>query len=339
MANNSFKKNSRLQIIVLTAGLLLMGIKFLAWMITNSNAILTDALESIINVVAGGFGLFSLYLAAKPRDRNHPYGHGKIEFISAGFEGGLIFLAGFLIISKSIYNLFYPQELQQLDLGIVLVAVSGVANFFMGFLLERQGRHSSSLILQASGKHLKSDAYSSAGLLMGLGLLFLTGVVWLDNVIAILFGIIILYTGYRLLRTSVAGIMDEADYQLINQIVEGLRQERSSHWIDAHNFRVIKYGHTLHIDCHLTVPYYFEVEKAHREIKKFEKSVAASCDAPVELFIHLDPCEPPEACRICRKADCRVRQAPFERAIRWELDNLMKNKQHYSSSDKNQPAR
>jgi len=338
MTNTSFQKNARLQIIILIAGLLLMGIKFLAWMMTNSNAILTDALESIINVVAGGFGLFSLYLAAKPRDRNHPYGHGKIEFISAGFEGGLIFLAGFLIISKSIYNLFYPQELQQLDLGIVLVAVSGGVNYLMGFLLERQGRQSSSLILQASGKHLKSDAYSSAGLLIGLGVLLMTKIVWLDNGIAIFFGIVILYTGYRLLRTSIAGIMDEADYLLINQIVEGLREERSNHWIDAHNFRVIKYGATLHIDCHLTVPYYFEVEKAHREIKKFERSVAAHCNAPVELFIHLDPCEPPEACRICRKADCHVRQAPFEASIPWELDNLMKNKQHYPPSDKNQPA-
>lgn len=334
-----FQRNFRLLVIVLAIGALLMGIKFLAWILTNSNAILTDALESIINVVAGGFGLFSLYLASKPKDQNHPYGHGKIEFISAGFEGGLIFLAGSIIIVKAGYNLFFPQSLSRLDTGIFLVAFSGIVNYFMGHVLVRQGLRSNSLILRASGKHLKTDAYSSAGLIAGLGIIYLTGILWLDNLIAILFGILILYTGYKLVRTSVAGIMDEADYQLIEEIVQALSRERTHNWIDVHNFRVIKYGATLHIDCHLTLPYYFEVEKAHREIKAFERSVAAHCQAPVELFIHTDPCEPPNACRICRKADCAVREAPFEKAVRWSLDNLMKNKQHFPKPDKSQSTK
>lgn len=325
-----------MQISALIVGILLMAIKFGAWLLTNSNAILTDALESIINVVAGAFGLYSLFLSSKPRDRNHPYGHGKIEFISAGFEGGLIFLAGFLIITKAGYNLLYPQALGQLDVGIFLVAFSGGVNFLMGYLLERRGAQTNSLILQASGKHLKSDAYSSAGLLIGLGIILITDILWLDNLIAILFGLIILYTGYRLLRTSFAGIMDEADYQLISNLIENLREERHPNWIDVHNFRVIKYGATLHIDCHLTVPYYFEVSKAHREIKAFEECVAAHCEVPVELFIHTDPCEPPTACRICRKSDCHVREAPFEKSVRWTLENFMKNKPHYPRSDKSQ---
>jgi cation diffusion facilitator family transporter len=336
MSKTIYQGNVRLQLVILIAGLMLMGIKFVAWLLTNSNAILTDALESILNVVAGGFGLFSLYLSAKPRDMNHPYGHGKIEFISAGFEGGLIFLAGFLIIAKAGYNLLYPQSLDKLDIGIILVAFSGAVNYLMGFLLVRRGVQSGSLILQASGKHLKSDAYSSAGLLTGLFVIFATGILWLDNLLAILFGLIILYTGYKLLRTSVAGIMDEADYQLIGQIIEALREERHPNWIDVHNFRVIKYGATLHIDCHLTVPYYFEVSEAHREIKAFERSVAAHCEVPVELFIHTDPCEPPNACRICRKEDCQVREARFERSVRWSLKNFMKNKPHFPRSDKNQ---
>lgn len=125
---------------MLLGGLVLLLAKFWAWWLTNSNAILTDALESIINVVAGGFALFSLWLSAQPRDENHPYGHGKIEFLAAGFEGALILLAGLLILYKSVYNLVHPQPLQQLDLGILLVAISGLANFFLGSWLKREGK-------------------------------------------------------------------------------------------------------------------------------------------------------------------------------------------------------
>ena len=330
------QQNYRLQSAVLIAGIVLMGLKFLAWLLTNSNAILTDALESIINVVAGAFGLFSLFIAAKPKDANHPYGHGKIEFISAGFEGALIFLAGSIIIGKSAYNFFVPQELSKLDLGLLLVAASGMINYIMGYLLERRGRHSNSLIMKASGKHLKSDAYSSAGLLIGLGLILVTEASWLDNLVAILFGAIILFMGFRLLRTSLAGIMDEADEQLIAGIIEILRDRRNPNWIDVHNFRVIKYGTTLHIDCHLTLPYYFDVLKAHQNIKAFEDAVIRQSDAPVELFIHSDPCRPPAACTICQKTDCPVRERPFERTIAWTLANVVQNRPHYPEPDKSQ---
>ncbi len=336
MSTSLYRQNFRLQRNILIGGLLLMGMKFAAWLLTNSNAILTDALESIINVVAGAFGLFSLSLSAKPRDLNHPYGHGKIEFISAGFEGGLIFLAGCIIVAKSTYNLLYPQTLTQLDIGLALVGVSGLVNYFMGALLVRRGRHSHSLIMIASGKHLQSDAYSSAGLLLGLILLLFTGAAWLDNLIAILFGFIILYTGFRLMRTSIAGIMDEADEQLISGIVEKLGKDPDPDWIDVHNFRVIKYGAKLHIDCHLTLPYYYDVERAHRNIKAFERAVATHWEGPVELFIHIDPCAPPAACRFCRKTDCAVRQAPFQHSVRWSLNNFRHNTPHYLEPDKSQ---
>jgi len=324
-ANNKF----RLQILSLIVGLLLMGIKFGAWWYTNSNAILTDALESIINVLASGFGLYSLLLSAKPRDRNHPYGHGKIEFISAGFEGGLILVAGLLIIGKSVYNFFYPQVLDQLDLGIVLVFIAGLVNYLMGRALILQGSRSNSLVLEAGGQHLQTDAYSSAGLLLGLGVLYLTNLAWIDNLIALLFGGFILYAGLRLFRTAVAGIMDEADYQLIRRIVHSLQERRSPDWIDVHNFRVIKYGPTLHIDCHLTVPWYYDVHRAHQCIKAFEATIDEQTNAPVELFIHTDPCEPPNACTICTKTDCHVRQAALKNRVDWTLENVMENAQHY----------
>lgn len=306
-----------------------MGIKFFAWWLTNSNAILTDALEGIINVMAGAFALYSLVLAAKPRDENHPYGHGKVEFISAGFEGGMIFIAGLLVVGKGVYNLIFPQPIGQIDWGIMLTAFSGIINYLLGYFLEKRGENSNSLILKADGRHLKSDAYSSAGLLIGLTIVLITKIAWVDNLTAILFGFIILYTGFKLVRTSVAGIMDEADYQLIENMVRHLAQHRRPNWIDVHNFRVIKYGNTLHVDCHVTLPYYFETRRSYQEVQDFEKTVNESTASPVELFVQIDPCEPPKNCTICRKMDCHVRETDFQMNVQWTLANFMKNEKHH----------
>lgn len=316
--------------VTLCIGTLLMAVKFAAWWLTNSNAILSDASESIINIAAGVFAFYSLGLAAKPRDSNHPYGHGKIEFLSAGFEGGLIFLAGIGIVIKAGYNLVYPQSIQNLDLGLYLTVFSGVINYVMGHLLERRGRLASSLTLIASGKHLKSDAWSSLGLVVGLLIVALTNIPILDSVVAAIFGLVILYTGFSLMRKSVAGIMDEADYQLIAQLVKVLDQHRRPNWIDVHNFRVIKYGATLHIDCHITVPWYFSTRDSHAEVKAFESLVVEKNELPVELFVHVDPCEPPVSCSICQKMDCMVRAAPFSHLIPWNLDNIMADEKHSS---------
>ncbi|MCB0586665.1 MAG: cation transporter [Phaeodactylibacter sp.] len=317
-----------MQSLALALGIALMAIKFLAWWLTNSNAILTDAMESIINVVAAAFGLYSLILAAKPRDSNHPYGHGKVEFISAGFEGALIFLAGIAIWMKAGYNIVYPQPLFQLDVGLGITAIAGAINYGAGFLLEKRGEHTNSLIMEASGKHLKSDAYSSAGLIIGLGLVILTGIPLLDNLLALLFGGVIMFTGFRLVRRSVAGIMDEADYQLIDEMVDTLHRNRRDSWIDVHNFRVIKYGPTLHIDCHMTVPWYFDTRQSHGEVKNVESLLGAHSTVPVEFFIHVDPCDPPRNCRICQMKNCPERQAPSELRVEWTLENIMKNAQH-----------
>ncbi|HMU70947.1 MAG TPA: cation diffusion facilitator family transporter, partial [Chitinophagales bacterium] len=143
------RMNIRLQKIVVAIAIILLLVKFSAYLLTHSNAILTDALESIVNVVAGAFGLYSLILASKPRDINHPYGHGKIEFISASIEGSMITLAGVLIIGKSIFNLLYPQTIQNVESGIILVAIAGTVNFAMGIFMERRGKKANSLILIA----------------------------------------------------------------------------------------------------------------------------------------------------------------------------------------------
>ncbi len=320
-------ENIRLQIIVVIVGVALLLAKFIAFIVTNSNAILTDALESIINVIAGAFSLYSLILSSQPKDLNHPYGHGKIEFVAATLEGSLILVAGGAIIAKSIYNLFHPNTLHQLDIGIALIAASGVINYIVGVVISKRGIKNNSLVLEAGGKHLKTDAYSTAGILIGLLLIYITGLIWLDSLVAVIFGIIIGFTGYKILRSAIAGIMDEADYVLLKKIVDVLNQNRRENWIDIHNLRVIKYGSTLHIDCHLTVPWYLNVQAAHDEVEAVGKLVRDKIDPDIELFIHTDPCVE-SSCFICEKHDCDVRQHPYQKRLVWDFDKVIADSKH-----------
>ncbi len=319
--------NIRIQVLTVGVGITLLFIKFYAFEKTGSNAILTDALESIINVIAGIVALYSLILANTPKDKNHPYGHGKVEFLSAAFEGMLIFFAGLIICGKSVYNLFIPHELSRMDIGLMLTGFAGLVNYIMGWILENRGNKSGSLSMIADGKHLKSDAYSSAGLVIGIAIIFFTGLVWIDNIVALLFGGLIAYTGYKVMRHSVGGIMDEADDDLNQKVINVLKKGKTENWIDIHNLRIIRYGARLHIDCHLTIPWYFKVSEGHDEIEKLENLLSDSFNANVECFIHLDPCIP-EACRLCLKDKCEVRQHQFEREIEWLPENVLLNQKH-----------
>jgi cation diffusion facilitator family transporter len=322
------KKYIRFQWLAVSIGLVILLIKFLAFHITGSNAILSDALESIINVVAGSFALYSLILASKPKDRDHPYGHGKIEFISSGIEGTLILLAGISIILKSAHDLFVDHQIEEIGIGIYLAAGAGLINYILGWLTELYGKKNNSPTMVASGKHLKSDGYTSAGLVVGLGFVKLTDLMWIDSVIAIGFGLYIGVVGLKELRKSVAGIMDEADFELIRNLVSHLNRERNENWIDIHNFRAQKFGKGIHIDCHITVPYYLTVEEAHQEIDTMEDLVKEHYPHGVEMFIHTDPCTP-RSCRICSKSTCDVRQNEQELRIEWNLKNVLQNQKHH----------
>lgn len=312
---------------VLIAGIAIMLLKFVAFFITHSNAILSDALESIINVVAGGFAYYSLRLASKPKDIDHPYGHGKIEFISAGFEGGLILLAGIMIIGKSIMNLLHPIAIEQLDTGAILTAIAGGANFILGKSLIKTGEKYKSITLVADGKHLQSDTWSSIGLVTGVLVIYFTGLVWLDSVFAIIFGVVIIYTGYKLIRKSLAGLMDEADETVLADVISVLNEHRNSQWIDIHNLRIQQYGSSFHIDCHITLPWYNNLQASHEELKKIEALILSKFHHRVELFIHPDPCLP-FSCGLCAIEDCKHRHTPFQRKVEWTLENILKNEKH-----------
>ena len=299
----------------------------MAFWVTRSVAILTDALESTVNVIAGFIGLYSLYVAAKPRDEDHPYGHGKAEFLSAAVEGTLIIVAGLVIIYESVLHFIYPRELQQLNRGIILVAITAVINFVVGTISIRNGKKNNSLALEASGKHLKTDTYSTLGIILGLILIKLTKLAWLDGVTAIVFAFIIMYTGYHILRHSLAGIMDEADKELLQKMLAVLNANRRTNWIDLHNLRVIKYGGQFHIDCHLTVPWYLNVVEAHKEVEELGKLIKKEFGTVFELFVHTDACLD-FSCSICAKEECTVRKRPFEKKVEWTLENVLKDKKH-----------
>ncbi|MBS1621613.1 MAG: cation transporter [Bacteroidetes bacterium] len=324
---DSAKQNVNVQKWVAGISVLLLAVKFIAYYTTHSVTVLTDALESIVNVISGFIGLYSLHIAAKPRDRDHPYGHGKAEFISAAIEGTLIGCAGAIIFYKAIQNLVHPVELHKVDFGIILIAVTALVNFIVGYYCLHIGKKNRSLALTASGKHLQSDTWSTVGIIIGLILIYISGYRWIDGVVAILFGGYIFYTGYRILRRSIAGIMDEADMDLLQRMVQILNANRRENWVDLHNLRVIKYGSVLHVDCHLTVPWYFNVNEAHVEIDALATLIRSEFGELLELFVHSDGCMP-FSCRICNKANCKERQHPFERQITWTLENISQNKKH-----------
>ena len=324
---HAIKSNFRIQGFLLTVTIVLSGIKFIAWLLTGSNAIFTDALESLVNVAAGSFALYSLYLAAKPKDEDHPYGHGKIEFISATLEGSLIAAAGIAIVIKSVYSYIFPEPIQKLDIGIWASVFTGVVNFAMGFYAVQRGKKTNSATLRAGGKHLLSDAWSTLGLIIGLVLLYITNYTWIDTTIALLFGLYILYTGIKILRESTAGIMDEADPVLIGELVELLNKNRKNNWIDIHNLRIIKYGSSIHIDCHVTQPYYYTVERAHEEAENIHKLIQEKYGKSVEIFVHVDPCLP-TSCHLCNVQECPVRSHPFTGQEIWTIENVVKNKRH-----------
>ena len=321
-------QNLRLQKIITGIGILLFIMKVIAWHITGSVAILTDALESTVNVIAGLTGVYSLYISAKPKDRDHPYGHGKAEFLSAAVEGVLITIAGLIIIYEAIDSFIHYHIIQKLDYGILLVAITGLINYIAGFICIKTGKKNNSMALVASGKHLQTDTYSTIGIIIGLVLLYFLKLWWIDSAVAILFAFIILFTGYKIIRSSVSGIMDEADTTLMNKMVLMLNNNRRPNWIDLHNLRIIKYGGTLHIDCHLTIPWYLNVLEAHAEIDALSKLVKEELSESIELFVHNDPCMN-FSCYICSKQDCHVRQHPFSKKIEWTLENVSKDNKHH----------
>ncbi len=322
------RSNYNFQKIVVAVAILLFFIKITAWYLTHSVAILTDALESVTNVLAGSFTLYSLYLSAKPKDDNHPHGHGKIEFVSAGIEGTLIFIAGIIILFEAVKRLISKDgSLEKLDFGLLLIGITGIINYTVGYIAIKRGRKHNVLPLVAGGKHLQSDAYSTVGIMIGLGLVILTDWQWIDGVVALIFGGIIISSGVGIIREAIAGIMDEADEELLENFVSAVNEDRSPYWVDLHKVRFIKYGNHVHLDAHLTLPWYMNLRDAHVELDKMTEVLEKKFGDRYEMYIHTDDCQP-YSCEICSIEDCVHRQEKFIDRVEWTTDIISTDQKH-----------
>lgn len=325
---NILPKNAfQTQRLIVFASVFLFALKFLAWHLTSSVAILTDALESTVNVVAGFLGLYSVYLSSQPKDPEHPYGHGKVEFITSAVEGILVALAGFLIMYEAVDNFLHPHDIKHLDLGLTFVGISALVNYVLGVFSVKKGNQIGSPVLIASGEHLKSDTYSTLGLMLGILALWITGYAWIDSAVALVFSFWIVWSGYKIVRSSVSGIMDESDEKILHEIAGVLQKERLPEWVDVHNMRVINYAGFYHIDCHLTVPFYVNVHASHRILDALTEVLKKHFADRVEFFIHVDGCLDFQ-CAICSLPSCPERKQVFAQKIAWTAQNLTSNEKH-----------
>ncbi|MDY6954668.1 MAG: cation diffusion facilitator family transporter [Thermodesulfobacteriota bacterium] len=320
------RKHLRMRLLAISlsflVGLSLMAVKFYAYRLTQSSAILSDALESIINVVASAFALGSILLAAKPPDESHPYGHGKIEYFSAGFEGALIVLAALGIFKTGIGHILHPHPLPLLEMGLIILLGAGLINLLLGMGLIRVGKKTHSLALIADGKHVLTDVYTSAGVLVGLFLVRQTGWYWLDGAIACLVGLNILVTGAKLVRQSFSALMHASDPDLLKEIATLLVKHRKDVWIDIHQLRAWRSGSFVYIDFHLVLPRDYSLEEAHGEVKELEKVIADHFGGAASLLIHTDPCVDPD-CPICRRHVCGLRQKDHKAEVPWKWQTLI----------------
>jgi cation diffusion facilitator family transporter len=309
------------QKLIAAFGVILFIAKIIAWKLTSSDAVFSDAMESIVNVISAFMGLYSLYLAAKPKDEDHPYGHGKVEFVTSGIEGALIAIAGIMIIYEGINSLIVGKVLQKLDWGIAIIAATAIINYLLGYISIKNGKHENSHVLISSGKHLQSDTITTLGVVVSLIVVYFTKIYWLDSVVALFFGFYIIIIGYKIIRKSLSGIMDEQDPDLLNQIIKVLEENRRTEWIDVHNMKIQQFGANLHIDAHITLPWYYSLRDAHNEMEKMIILLAKNTKRSVEFNFHMDDCKP-ISCPICQIADCPVRERDFVKRVTWTPENV-----------------
>ncbi len=288
----------------------LLAAKYQAYLLTGSTAILSDALESIVNVAAAAFAVGGLVFAGRPADRNHPYGHGKIEFLSAAFEGGLIAFAALVIIYQVVQTLIRGAQVRQLEWGLAIVLGAGLVNLGLGWFLLRIGRKYDSLALVADGQHVLSDFYTSAGIVLGLLLVRATGLAWIDPVVAAVVALNLLWTGARLVRHAAGGLLDEEDPAFLNRLLQVLGSHVGKGVIRVHHLRAIRAGRFHHIDAHLVVPEFWSVDRAHELSEDLARRVIEEMRVEGELAFHTDPCHR-AYCAMCDLDGCPVRREPF----------------------------
>ncbi len=318
---NSTSLKKKAAYISLAIGIGMFLSKMGAYLITGSVAIFSDAAESVVHVLATSMALYSIILASRPADDSHLYGHGNIEFFSAGVEGFLIVLAAVVIIYTSTLDIIEGSHLRKLNTGVIIIAAAGVINFFLGFYLIRTGKKTNSLTLIADGKHVLTDSYTSLGVVIGILLVIITKIEIIDPLFAIGVALNIVFTGYNLIRQSIGGLMNETDKKILDKIVSKLNLMRKDYWIDIHQLRFWKSGDKVFVDFHLTLPYYFTIRESHLEEEYIEGELESEV-ANFEIRVHLDYCTE-DLCKYCNYKKCDVRVFEKTEDNIWTTEKLL----------------
>ncbi len=294
MKKQSLKKFAYLSI---AAAMVTIGLKFSAYLYTGSMGLLSDALESCVNLIAAVVALVMIHISEKPADEGHEFGHTKAEYFSSAIEGGLIMVAAFSIIWTAAPKLFHPKEIENVGLGLLISLSASVVNMATAMVLIRNGKKNKSLLLEADGKHLMTDVWTSAGVIAGIGLVKLTGLLILDPIIAILVAINIIWTGFVLLRRSADGLMDatinEADLKLITDYLNELKTEK----VDYHSLMTRQAGQRKFISLHLLIPGEWSVQQGHDYAENIEETIEDMFAEPVTVSTHIEPIEDPASMR------------------------------------------
>ncbi|CAD7804302.1 Ferrous-iron efflux pump FieF [Chryseobacterium aquaeductus] len=327
MKSSKNAENINFQKIIAIIGVLLFVAKIIAWKLTDSDSVFSDAMESIVNIISAFMGLYSLYLAAKPKDEDHPYGHGKVEFVTSGIEGSLIIIAGIMIIYEGTNSLLTGKIISKINWGILIIAATAIINYILGYISIKKGKKVNSVVLIASGKHLQSDTLTTFGVVISLIIVYFTGIYWIDSVVALLFGGYIIFVGYKIVRKALSGIMDEQDPELLDNIIKLLEENRRTEWIDIHNMKIQQFGSSLHIDAHITLPYYYSLREAHNEMENVIMLLAKNTSRTVEFNFHMDDCKT-ISCPVCQIMDCPVRKQPFVKRVEWTAENVTRIEKH-----------
>lgn len=276
---------------ILTA-IVTIGLKMWAYLVTDSVGLFSDALESVVNLVAAITVLIAIVVAARPPDDEHSFGHHKVAYFSSGMEGGLIVMTAAVIVISAIRRAQDVQPLQSLDIGIVMTGLATALNFVVSLILKRAGKRHRSIALEADGHHLMSDVWTSLAVIAGLGMVWLTGWQWLDIVIALGVALHILVVGYKLLRKSMLGLMDTAwPVEEQAQLIEILEQFGEGE-LTFHALRTRISGSVRFVSLHLQVPGDWRVQKGHVVMDRLEAQIRTAF-APVSILIHLEPLEDP----------------------------------------------
>ena len=275
------------------AALVTIFLKFFAWYLTDSVGLFSDALESCVNLVAAIIALIMLTLAEKPADEKHPFGHTKAEYFSSAIEGGMIVFAAFSIIWSAIPRIIHPQPLENVEVGLLISVGASLINLAVALILIKNGKVNNSITLEADGKHLMTDVYTSGGVLIGILLVKLSGWQILDGIVAVGVALNILWAGYQLIHRSATGLLDAriAQPDLI-KIIESLDKLKSE-GIEHHSLLTRQAGQRKFIAFHLLLPGNWTIQKGHDEAEKIEKKIRELFAEPVTVFTHLEPKEDP----------------------------------------------